>query len=64
MQNYSLQNITDDDLDRVAFCLKVLSERSPLMIEIFNTDCRKTLASMLSAKQQEEQEILKVSNFF
>lgn len=53
------KNITDDDLDRVAFCLKVLSDRSPLMIEIFNVDCRKTLAAMLLARHQEEQEVLK-----
>ncbi|GAB6021950.1 Coatomer subunit beta [Chamberlinius hualienensis] len=53
------KNITDDDLDRVAFCLKVLSERSPLMIEIFNDECRKSLANMLAAKQKEEIEQLK-----
>lgn len=53
------KNITDDDVDRISFCLKVLSERSPLMIKIFNQECRRSLSSMLAAKQEEEQEHLK-----
>lgn len=50
------KSINDDDLERIALCLKVLSDRSPLMIEIFNGECRKSLASMLAAKQEEELE--------
>ncbi|XP_067142294.1 coatomer subunit beta [Centruroides vittatus] len=50
------KNITEDDLDRISLCIKVLSDRSPLMIEIFNTECRKSLATMLASNQEEEME--------
>ncbi|KAM8938976.1 coatomer subunit beta isoform 2-T2 [Pelodytes ibericus] len=46
--------ITDDDVDRISLCLKVLSECSPLMNEIFNKECRQSLSLMLSAKLEEE----------
>ncbi|KAG8438436.1 hypothetical protein GDO86_008931 [Hymenochirus boettgeri] len=46
--------ITDDDVDRISLCLKVLSECSPLMKEIFNKECRQSLSHMLSAKLAEE----------
>ncbi|XP_053305065.1 coatomer subunit beta isoform X1 [Spea bombifrons] len=46
--------ITDDDVDRISLCLKVLSECSPLMNEIFNKECRQSLSHMLSAKLEEE----------
>ncbi|XP_042197433.1 coatomer subunit beta [Callorhinchus milii] len=46
--------ITDDDVDRISLCLKVLSECSPLMNDIFNKECRKSLSQMLSAKMEEE----------
>lgn len=32
--------ITDDDVDRIATCLRVLAEQSPLMMEIYNTASR------------------------
>ncbi|KAG1677518.1 Coatomer subunit beta [Nymphon striatum] len=50
------KNITDDDLDRIAFCLKVLSERSPFIVDIFNSQCRIALSDMLAAKQDEEEQ--------
>ncbi|PVD27888.1 hypothetical protein C0Q70_10463 [Pomacea canaliculata] len=46
--------ITDDDVDRIATCLRVLAERSDLMHEIFNTACRGSLSIMLAAKIQED----------
>uniref|UniRef100_A0ABI7YQM2 Coatomer subunit beta n=1 Tax=Felis catus TaxID=9685 RepID=A0ABI7YQM2_FELCA len=46
--------ITDDDVDRISLCLKVLSECSPLMNDIFNKECRQSLSHMLSAKLEEE----------
>ncbi|CAJ0961232.1 unnamed protein product [Ranitomeya imitator] len=46
--------ITDDDVDRISLCLKVLSECSPLMNDIFNKECRLSLSHMLSAKLEEE----------
>ena len=51
--------ITDDDVDRIALCLRVLSERSPMMYEIFNKQCRQSLSIMLLAKAEEEKEFLK-----
>ncbi|PIO16399.1 hypothetical protein AB205_0087130, partial [Aquarana catesbeiana] len=48
------KQITDDDVDRISLCLKVLSECSPLMSEIFNKECRQSLSNMLHAKLEEE----------
>ncbi|GIY28447.1 coatomer subunit beta, partial [Caerostris extrusa] len=50
------KSINDDDMERIALSLKVLAERSPLMINIFTDDCRKSLAAMLTAKYEEEKE--------
>lgn len=55
------QPITDDDVDRIATCLKVLAEKTPLMGEIFNTDCRQSLSLMLAAKMEEEKELQRVN---
>lgn len=46
--------ITDDDVDRISLCLKVLSECSPLMNDIFNKECRKSLSHMLAVRLEEE----------
>ena len=54
------QPITDDDVDRIATCLRVLSEQSPLMAEIFSNGCRNALSLMLAAKLAEEKETQKV----
>jgi coatomer subunit beta len=49
-----LQPITDDDVDRIATCLRVLAERSELMSEIYNEKCRNSLSVMLAAKIEED----------
>ncbi|XP_046326650.1 coatomer subunit beta-like isoform X2 [Haliotis rufescens] len=46
--------ITDDDIDRIAMCLRVLAEKSELMTDIFNNQCRGSLSLMLAAKIEEE----------
>ena len=48
------QPITDDDVDRIATCVRVLAERSELMQEIFNNKCRQSLSIMLAAKIEED----------
>ena len=48
--------ITRDDADRLQLCLRVLSDRSPLLRQVFGQDCREALASMLEAQQQVEQD--------
>ncbi|XP_013392181.1 coatomer subunit beta [Lingula anatina] len=53
--------INDDALDRIALCLKVLSERSPKMYEIFNQLCRESLSGMLAAKAEDERLTQKAS---
>lgn len=50
------KNITDDDVDRIATCIKVLSDRHTIMSEIFNHKCRSSLQAMLHAKAQEDKE--------
>ena len=47
-------------MDRIALCLRVLSERTPLMFDIFNKMCRQSLDAMLMAKVAEEKEFQKV----
>ena len=56
--------ITDDDVDRISLCLKVLSECSPLMNDIFNKECRQSLSHMLSAKLEEEKLSQKVRHIY
>uniref|UniRef100_A0A1W7RAR9 Coatomer subunit beta n=1 Tax=Hadrurus spadix TaxID=141984 RepID=A0A1W7RAR9_9SCOR len=50
------KNITEDDLDRISLCIKVLAERTPLMMDVFNIECRKSLSTMLASHQEEEME--------
>ena len=57
---FCLQPITDDDVDRIAVCLRVLGEKLPMMGDIFTDSCRQSLASMLHAKAKEEKEYQKV----
>ena len=58
---FVFQPMTDDDLDRIATCLRVLAERSPLMNEIFNSSCRESLSMMLTAKAEEDKEQQRVN---
>lgn len=51
--------ITDDDADRIATCIRVLADQSPLMYHVFNDMCRRSLAVMLSVKADEEKEFQK-----
>ncbi|CAH1800034.1 unnamed protein product [Owenia fusiformis] len=51
--------ITEDDVDRIALCLKVLSEHSDLMLDIFNRLCRQSLSTMLTVKAEEDKEFAK-----
>lgn len=46
--------MTNDDADRLYLCLRVLSDKSPVIVEIFNENCRRALSNMLTAKAEEE----------
>ncbi|KAI5703002.1 hypothetical protein M8J75_006605 [Diaphorina citri] len=46
--------ITNDDQDRLLMMLKVLSDRSPVVVDVFTEQCRKAISIMLEAKSQEE----------
>nr|CAD7573446.1 unnamed protein product [Timema californicum] len=46
--------MTNDDADKLYLCLRVLSDKSPVIVNIFNENCRKALSVMLSAKAEEE----------
>ncbi|CAH0553104.1 unnamed protein product [Brassicogethes aeneus] len=46
--------ITNDDKDHILFCLRVISDRSPTIIEVFVQLCRNALNDMLIAKEIEE----------
>nr|CAD7452509.1 unnamed protein product [Timema tahoe] len=53
--------MTNDDADRLYLCLRVLSDKSPVIVNIFNENCRKALSVMLSAKAEEEATTQKVA---
>lgn len=53
--------ITDDDVDRIAICLRVLADKAPLMSEVFNAQCRESLSVMLAAKVEEEKAQMKAA---
>uniref|UniRef100_A0A8D8W0Y9 Coatomer subunit beta n=1 Tax=Cacopsylla melanoneura TaxID=428564 RepID=A0A8D8W0Y9_9HEMI len=53
--------ITNDDQDRLLMMLKVLSDRSPVVIDVFTQQCRKAISTMLEAKSQEEASTQKVT---
>ncbi|PSN38413.1 Coatomer subunit beta [Blattella germanica] len=48
------KNMTNDDADRLYLCLRVLSDKSPVIVNIFNENCRRALSIMLAAKAEEE----------
>jgi hypothetical protein len=52
--------ITDDDLDRIATCIRSLWEATPLMYAIYDQACRQSLSTMLVTKAAEEKEYAKV----
>lgn len=54
--------ITNDDTDRIFFCLKALSHRNPDIVHIFKTACRDALANMLKAHSDEEEQTQKVKS--
>lgn len=58
-----LKPITNDDMDRIYLCLKVLSERTPNIVNIFNDECRAALKTMLKAKSEEEAVVQKVCSY-
>lgn len=54
------KNMTNDDADRLYLCLQVLSDKSPIIVNIFNENCRRALSIMLAAKAEEEASTQKV----
>jgi hypothetical protein len=52
--------MTNDDADRLYLCLQVLSDKSPIIVNIFNENCRRALSVMLAAKAEEEASTQKV----
>jgi len=51
--------ISNDDAERLGLCLKVLAERSPLLVEVFTDACRRSISLMLAAKGEDELSTLK-----
>lgn len=48
--------ISDDDADRIATCIRILAESTPVMNEIFGGECRNALEQLLALKEAYEQE--------
>lgn len=57
--SWILQVITDDDVDRISLCVRVVAERSPFMGKIFTVDCRGSLSAMLEASKKEDDQLKK-----
>ena len=57
-----LQVITDDDVDRISLCVRVVAERTPLMNKIFTEDCRGSLSAMLEAGKKEDEQLKQKSH--
>lgn len=47
--------ITEDDIERIGTCIRVLAEASPTLTTIFHTNCRESLSNMLQVKLDEDQ---------
>jgi coatomer subunit beta len=56
----AVKNMTNDDADRLYLCLRVLSDKSPIIVNIFHENCRRALSIMLAAKSEEEASTQKV----
>lgn len=54
------QSITDDDVDRISLCLRVLANRTGLMKDIFTVECRRALSNMLESNKQDTEVSSKV----
>ena len=48
-----LQAITEDDVERLYVCLRVLSEQSPLLAQVFGEQSRSVFSKMLQVREQE-----------
>lgn len=59
-----MKPISNDDVDRLLFILRVLDDQTPEVVEIFTKHCRTALSVMLTAKTNEEALSLKVSCVF
>ena len=49
-----LQQITEDDAERMSLCLRVLSSRSDLMVGVFGELSRTALINMLAANDNKD----------
>ena len=56
-----LQPITEDDVERLSVCLRVLAERSELMSSVFSQGSRQVFADMLSLREQQDKSNKKVA---
>jgi len=55
--------MTNDDADRLFVCLRVLSDSSPDIVEIFNKSCRDALSTMLTTHAEQDASALKVQKW-
>ena len=56
----SFQPITEDDVERLSVCLRVLAERSELMSSVFAQGSRQVFADMLSLHEERDKKNKKV----
>ncbi|CAB3998662.1 coatomer subunit beta-like [Paramuricea clavata] len=57
----SKKSITDDDVDRITLCLRVLANRTALMKDIFTVECRRALSNMLESNKQDSEDSTKAN---
>ena len=55
-----IQPITEDDVERLSVCLRVLAERNELMSSVFAQGSRQVFADMLSLREEQDNTSKKV----
>lgn len=56
------KSMTNDDADRLFLCLRVLSDTSPVVVDVFNQKCREALTIMLASNAQQDASAQKVKD--
>ena len=55
------QAITEDDVERLTICLRVLAERSDVLTQVFGVGSREALGRLLQTREAERKKGKKVS---
>lgn len=60
----STKPITNDDMEHILLCVRVLSERPPALVKVYTAECRQALCNMLQSNENAIELAIKVSHYF